>query len=267
MLRKPAVAGQFYPADKKALEQEVNKYLQIEATPQKVIGLVAPHAGYMFSGRVAGQVYASTQVPEKCIVLSPNHTGQGAAAAIMTQGKWSIPTGKIPIDSALAKKLQTSCEIIEDDEKAHLFEHSLEVQLPFLLAKQPKLSIIPLTLSRLSIADCQKISRAIADLIKQVAEPILIVASSDMNHYENQERTKQKDQAALDKVLALEAEDLVTTCASEGISMCGVIPTAIMLNAAKLLGAKQAKLINHETSGDVSGDYSAVVGYAGIIVY
>jgi len=267
MIRKPAVAGQFYPADKKNLEQEVNKYLQVKAIPQKVIGIIAPHAGYVFSGRVAGQVYAATQVPEKCLVLSPNHTGQGARAAIMTEGSWSIPTGQIPVNSELAQKLQTSCEIIKEDEQAHMFEHSLEVQLPFLLAKQPKLSIVPLTLGRLNFADCEKIGGAIADLIKEAREQILMVASSDLNHYENQEITEHKDKQAINKVLHMDPEGLLQTCAQEKITMCGVIPTAIMLIAAKLLGAKHAKLIKHETSGDVCGDYSAVVGYAGIIVY
>ncbi|MFH1875137.1 MAG: AmmeMemoRadiSam system protein B [Pseudomonadota bacterium] len=267
MIRQPAVAGQFYPADKKTLEQEVNKYLQVKAIPQKAIGVIAPHAGYMFSGRVAGQVYAATQVPENCIVLSPNHNGRGANVAIMSAGAWQIPFGDVPINSKLAKALQEKCSLIKEDVLAHAFEHSLEVQLPFLLAKQPKLSIVPITISRLNIEECQKLGLAIAETIKQSKQPILIVASSDLNHYENQEITKEKDQAALDKVLALDPEGLLATCATKGITMCGVIPTAIMLIAAKKLGAKNAKLIKHETSGDVCGDFSAVVGYAGIIVY
>lgn len=267
MIRQPAVAGMFYPAAKGALESEVKKYLEFKATPRKVTGLVAPHAGYVYSGPVAGAVYASVEVPEKCIILSPNHSGRGAPAAIMTEGSWAIPTGEIPIDSNLAKKLVSNCTELENDISAHVAEHSLEVQLPFLFAKQPKLSFVPLTVSHLRTDVCKKIGEAIAKTIKDTAENILIVASSDMNHYESQQITEKKDRAAIDKVLAMDPEGLLKTCGENRISMCGVVPTAIMLFAAKTLGAKETKLIQHATSGDVSGDYDAVVGYAGMIVY
>jgi len=266
-VRNPAVAGQFYPASKTALEAEVKKFLATDAKPVKVVGLVAPHAGYIYSGAVAGAVYASAQIPEKCIVISPNHTGRGAPAAMMTEGTWLLPTGELQIDSSLAKKLLANCREIEDDVTAHLGEHSLEVQLPFLMARQPKLSFVPLTVSHLRYDSCKKIGDAIAKTIKDSGENILIVASSDMNHYESQTITEKKDRMAIDRVLAMDPEGLLTTCGEHRISMCGVVPAAIMLSAAKALGAKTAKLVQHATSGDVSGDYDAVVGYAGIIVY
>lgn len=265
--RQPAVAGQFYPSSKAALESEVKKFLATGASPKKVIGLVAPHAGYIYSGAVAGAVYASAVVPERCIVISPNHTGRGAYAAMMSEGTWVVPTGELEIDSALAKKLLSNCRELEEDVSAHLSEHSLEVQLPFLMARQPRLKFVPLTVSHLRYDVCKKIGDAIAKTIKESGEDILIVASSDMNHYESQGVTEKKDRLAIDKVLSLDPEGLLMTCGENRITMCGVVPTAIMLSAAKALGAKTATLVQHATSGDTSGDYEAVVGYAGIIVY
>jgi len=267
MIRNPAVAGQFYPASRTALETEVKRFLSVSAKPVKVLGLVAPHAGYIYSGAVAGAVYASAVIPEKCIVLSPNHSGRGAPASLMTEGLWAMPTGDVPIDSVLAKKLLSNCRELEDDVHAHLAEHSLEVQLPFLIARQPKLSFVPLTVSHLPYETCRKIGEAIAKTITDSGEDVLIVASSDMNHYESQTSTEKKDRMAIERVLALDPPGLLTTCGEYRISMCGVVPTAIMLTAAKALGAKNAKLVSHTTSGEVSGDYDAVVGYAGIIVY
>jgi len=265
--RQPAVAGQFYPSSKSALEAEVKKYLAKGAKPQKVVGLVSPHAGYIYSGAVAGAVFASAVVPQKCIVISPNHTGRGAPAAIMSEGTWTMPTGDLEIDSELAKKLMANCREFENDISAHLGEHSLEVQLPFLMARQPKLRFVPITVSHLRYDTCKKIGDAIAKTIKESGEDILIVASSDMNHYESQTITEKKDRMAIERVLEMDPEGLLTACGENRISMCGVVPTAIMLCAAKALGAKAAKLVQHATSGDVSGDYNAVVGYAGIIVY
>lgn len=266
MIRQPIVAGRFYPATKEALENEVKKYLKSDFPPAKVLGLVSPHAGYIYSGATAGAVFAASIIPKKCIVLSPNHTGEGKPAAIMTEGSWIIPTGKVPIESDLAKKLLKNCPEISEDSLAHQHEHSLEVLLPFLYKLRPDISFVPLTVSHLNFASCKKIGEAIAKTIKETGEDILIAASSDMNHYENQAATQKKDRAALEKVLALEPEELLTTCRENRISMCGVIPVAIMLIATKLLGAKSAKLVQHTTSGDVSGDYDAVVGYAGIII-
>lgn len=265
--RRPAVAGQFYPASKAALEAEVHKFLSTGAKPQKVTGLIAPHAGYIYSGAVAGAVFASAVIPERCIVISPNHTGRGAPAAIMSEGTWVMPTGEIEIDAGLAKKLMANCHELEDDVSAHLSEHSLEVQLPFLMARQPALKFVPITVSHLRYDICKKIGEAIAKTIKESGQDILIVSSSDMNHYESQGVTEKKDKLAIDKVLSLDPEGLLTTCGEMRITMCGVVPTAIMLSAAKALGAKNAKLVQHATSGDTSGDYEAVVGYAGIIVY
>jgi len=266
MIRQPAVAGQFYPGSKQALAEEVERYLKSDKKPVAAIGVVSPHAGYMYSGPTAGKVFAQTIVPETCIVLSPNHTGMGAMAAVMSDGSWELPTGEVPVDKNLAEKLRAACDDLSEDFVAHLQEHSLEVQLPFLLARQPKLSIVPITLQHIRYDACERVGNAIAAVIKDSRQDILIVASSDMNHYEEHELTKKKDQLAIDKVLELDPKGLLTTCASERISMCGVVPTAVMLIAAKQLGGTKAELISHMTSGDTSGDYGSVVGYAGIAV-
>ena len=266
MNRKPIVAGQFYPGSKSSLEAEVKSFLDAAAKPRKAIAAIAPHAGYIYSGKVAGEVFANVIVPKHCIVLSPNHTGIGNSAAVWARGSWSIPTGEIPVDEKLAAKLLNSCSELSDDTKAHMGEHSLEVELPFLFARQPAVSIVPITVSHITAVACKKMGDAIASVIKSENEEILIVASTDMNHYEEQKRTVSKDQMAIDKVLALDADGLLSTCGENRISMCGVVPTAIAINACKALGAKKATLIRHATSGDVSGDYDAVVGYAGFVI-
>lgn len=267
MIRKPAVAGQFYPGAKEALTKAVEEYLAYDAEPKKVLGLAAPHAGYVYSGPTAGHTYASAVIPKKCIVLSPNHTGMGAAAAVMADGEWATPLGNIPIDKEIAAALLKNCAILKDDATAHVAEHSLEVQLPFLQVKQPDLSIVPITLQHPSWGGCEELGKAIAKTVKDSGEDILIVASTDMNHYESQNVTMEKDGLAIEKVLALDPKGLIATCGEHHITMCGVIPTAIMLIACKELGAKEAKLVEHTTSGEVSGDYDAVVGYAGFIIF
>ncbi|MBN1282454.1 MAG: AmmeMemoRadiSam system protein B [Proteobacteria bacterium] len=266
MKREPAVAGQFYPGTRSSLEAELARYLKSEAKPKKALGAVAPHAGYVYSGAVAGKVFAGVVVPERCIVLCPNHTGQGARAAVWARGSWSIPTGDIPVDEKLAQALLESCSDLKEDPTAHLGEHSLEVELPFLLARQPALSIVPICISRADPAALSRIGEAIAKAIRAAGGDILIVASTDMNHYESDARTREKDNLAIEKVLKLDAEGLVDTCAHHRISMCGVLPTAILIHACRALGAKRAELVAHATSGDVSGDRGSVVGYAGFIV-
>lgn len=266
MERKPVVAGQFYPGNKRTLEEEVRRLLNTGAIPGKAIAVIAPHAGYVYSGGVAGEVFARAQVPESCIILSPNHTGMGSKAAVWTRGSWSIPTGEIPVDEKLSHELLKHSAEFSDDTTAHIAEHSLEVELPFLLARQPKLKIVPITLSHLNAETCQKIGAVIAEAIRASKKDILIVASTDMNHYEDQSHTLSKDKLAIDRVLALDADGLLATCGEHRISMCGVVPTAVAINAAGALGATKATLIRHATSGDVSGDYNAVVGYAGFVI-
>lgn len=266
MIRRPAVAGQFYPIGKESLKKAVDEYLAFDVDPKKVIGVMSPHAGYIYSGKTAGRTFASCKIPGKCIVLAPSHTGIGSKVAIMSEGEWMTPLGNTPIDSNLAKKLIAKCHLITNDTTAHVAEHSLEVQIPFLQFARPDVHIVPISLQYISFDNCEVLGNAIADVIKESGEDILIVASTDMNHYESQDVTIKKDDLAIEKIEALDPKGLLNVCEKNNITMCGVIPVAVMLIAAKKLGANQAELIEHTTSGDFAGDYDSVVGYAGMTV-
>lgn len=267
-LRSPAVAGSFYPADPEKLRAELKRCLP-PATPPltKAIGIVSPHAGYIYSGSVAGELYRRIELPEKFVILSPNHTGRGKPFALMPEGEWETPLGCVPIDAELASQFRNHCPLLQVDAEAHLLEHALEVQLPFLQFLRKELSFVPLTLGPLSFAHCEAVGKALARTIRGRKEPILAIASSDMNHYESQEVAMRKDQVAIDQILKLDPEGLYREVKRNGVSMCGIIPTTVMLVAAKELGAQKAELVQHATSGDVTGDYGSVVGYASLIVF
>lgn len=264
--RKPAVVGQFYPSDPEKLKEALASYINPSAKKIKALGIVVPHAGYMYSGGVAGKVYAQIQLPQTIIILSPNHTGLGAEMAMMNRGTWQLPFGDVPINEELANKLLQACDALEVDSLAHAREHSLEVQIPFLQYLKKDFSFVPLTIGHVPFEQCQEVGKAIAQVIQNAEEPILLVASTDMNHYESQKITLEKDEWAITAILDRDAKKLYEVVHQKNISMCGIIPTTIMLTACNLLGASRATLVDHKTSGDVSGDYDAVVGYAGFII-
>lgn len=266
-LRLPVVAGQFYPGTDQGLEKEVTGYLTSELAPEKVIGAVMPHAGYTYSGAVAGETAASIRIPRDVIVLGPNHTGLGAAVSVYPGGAWRMPFGDVPVHDELAALIVNESELTIADEMAHVREHSLEVILPFLYyAGRHDLSIVPITLSRISRDECQALGEALARVIRSRDEEILIVSSSDMTHYESHDAAKAKDSDAIARILDMDPDGLIEVVSRQGITMCGIIPTAVMLYAAIALGATKARLVRYTTSGEVSGDYDSVVGYAGIIV-
>lgn len=267
MIRKPAVAGQFYPSNPKILRDTVAKYID-KTLPKKVVkGIVVPHAGYIYSGKISGEVYSQIEIPERLIILSPNHTGLGVPFSIMNQGEWQLPFGHAKIDEDLANKLMNECDLLEIDTMAHAREHALEVQLPFIQYLKKDFTFVPITLSHINLKDCQQLGEAIAQVIQKEKAEILIVASSDMNHYQDQETTMKKDELALDEILKRNPQTLYEVVHQKDVSMCGIIPTTVMLTATNHLGATHAELIDHKTSGDVSGNYDHVVGYAGVIVY
>jgi AmmeMemoRadiSam system protein B len=274
VVRHPAVAGRFYPRDREDLREEANSYLsQGAASPAatQAIGCIAPHAGYMYSGHVAGAVFARIKIPQSCIVMCPNHTGVGRALAIMSEGEWETPLGNVKIDGALAASLKERCPALQEDASAHRGEHAAEVELPFLLLRQPKLTFVPIALGTTQLDALEQLGFAIAGVIAAhtVAankDPVLIVASSDMNHYESDVVTRAKDHWAIERILTLDARGLHEVVTQQKISMCGVGPAVTMLTAAKKLGAKSAELVKYATSGDVSGDRDMVVGYAGVVV-
>jgi AmmeMemoRadiSam system protein B len=267
MLRKPAVAGRFYPADKKALESDLASYLGQVRGDLSARGIVVPHAGYMYSGHVAGAVYSRLKVPARIILLGPNHTGLGAPLSIMTEGSWEIPAGKVAIDTALAKSLMHHCHLLTEDTAAHRFEHSLEVQLPFLFHLRSDFRFVPITVASSGYASLERLGQGVEQAIRESGEDILVIASSDMNHYESDETTRIKDQKAIARILALEPKGLYDTVKAESISMCGYAPTVAMMHGIQPLTSRKADLIKYATSGDVSGNRKEVVGYAGILVH
>ncbi len=266
IIRKPAVAYQFYPGDTETLEKTICGMVDKTAKKSDAIAIIAPHAGYIYSGKVAGSIYSNARIPDNIILLGPNHTGLGEPVSIFTGGEWDMPFGKMAVNAELSHLLIEESNYFIDDTTAHLREHCLEVQLPFIHHFNPKASIVPITIMRLDLKGCLDIGKAIARVVREYEGEVLIVVSSDMNHYESHETTKKKDRKAIDKILALDYEGLLKTVSKEDISMCGVIPAAVAIIAAKELGAVGGKLIDYATSGDTSGDYNHVVGYAGILI-
>ncbi|MFI5174341.1 MAG: AmmeMemoRadiSam system protein B [Terriglobia bacterium] len=267
MIRRPAVAGRFYPSNKEKLIRDLDQFLSGGGAQRKAIGCVVPHAGYMYSGHVAGAVYARLELPDRFIILCPNHTGMGAPLSIMSEGEWQTPLGNARIDSALARRIARACSLVTEDETAHVAEHSLEVQLPFLQQIKKEFSFVPIAVGTGSFAPLERLGQAIAQSIQESQEPVQIVASSDMNHYESDAVTRQKDRRAIDRVLALDPRGLYDVIKKEHVTMCGYGPTIAMLTAARQLGASEAELVKYATSGDVTGDRAEVVGYAGMIVF
>lgn len=265
MERAPAVAGQFYPGDELSLRDHVRRHLGSHLSEETALAVIAPHAGYVYSGNIAGEVFSSIHVPDRVIILCPNHTGLGARAAIMSEGAWHVPGKRIPIDHDLADALKRHSFLIEDS-VAHAREHSLEVMLPFLIARNPNVRIVPICLSHVSLQACTRLGDAIAEAIRSLGEEVLIVASSDMSHYIPAEMARQRDALALAEVEALNPEELYRTVERERISMCGFVPATVAMTAARELGARAGKVVRYGNSGEVSGDYGQVVGYAGVVI-
>jgi len=264
--RAPAVAGRFYPGDASALQATVKSLLGPKPEQERdALAVVAPHAGYTYSGGVAGAVYRDVRVPSTVIVIGPNHTGLGARAAIVTSGNFCIPGATLPIAASVAEEIRGN-GLLTEDARAHAMEHSIEVQLPFLVAKNPKLRIVPICLGRMSYASCARVGLAIADVVESHGREVLIVASTDMSHYVPADEARRLDHRALEHVVKVDPKGLYETVTREQISMCGFIPTTVALCAAKALGAKKGELVRYANSGDVSGDLERVVGYAGLVI-
>jgi len=274
-VRTPAVAGKFYPSRADELLRDVLTYTSESntasiSTPISAIGCIAPHAGYIYSGSVAGSVYSKLEIPERCVILCPNHTGKGHPLAIMTNATWQTPLGEVAADEDMGTQLLRRFPELQEDSAAHRYEHAIEVQLPFLQALRPQLKIVPIAIGTSDYDVLRELGEALANVVirreEDAKKKTLIVASSDMNHYESDAITRVKDRMAIERVLALDARGLWEVVMNEDISMCGFGPAVVMLTAAKLLGATSATLIKYATSGEVSGDYDSVVGYAGIVV-
>ena len=266
MTRIPAVAGSFYPAKPDVLFADVHRYISNGKEKLDALGCVVPHAGYIYSGHVAGAVYAHLALPQRFIILCPNHTGHGHPLAINCEGTWQTPLGEARIDSPLAAALKKNFPLLRDDDEAHRSEHALEVQLPFLQAQLPQFTFVPIAIGTGQFEVLAALGEVIAHVIHDSGEKILTIASSDMNHYEPDDITRVKDKLAIDAILALDPRGLFDVVREKHISMCGYGPTVAMLTAAKRLGATSAQLARYATSGDISGDRDWVVGYAGIMI-
>lgn len=266
MIRQPAVAGQFYSSNQDKLRSDIQRFVHSATQREKAIGIIAPHAGYVYSGAVAGSVYSLVEIPDAVVILGPNHHGFGAEKALYPRGEWITPLGSTKINDTLAELLKKSSNLVEEDVIAHHYEHSLEVQLPFLQYLNPKVTIVPVCISQSDYSSCRELGIGIAKAIKEYDGEVLIVASSDMTHYEPASTARIKDELLLNEVILLNPEELLRKCRMERVSMCGVIPATVMIVAALELGATGAKLVQYATSGDVTGDNDRVVAYAALTV-
>jgi AmmeMemoRadiSam system protein B len=266
MLRLPAVSGRFYPSDPLELTALVRKYTVVAPipVPARVRACLVPHAGYVYSGHVAGAVLSRIALPKRIIILGVRHHPRGEALAILSSGAWRTPLGDVAIDEPLALALREACPLLCEDNVAHSAEHSLEVQLPFLQILAPDFRFVPIALGTVKFEKLMSVGEALAQILAQ-REDVLLLTTSDLNHYEDDATTRVKDRKAIEQLLALDPQGLYDTCRNEKISMCGLGPAVTMLTALNALGVRRADLVKYATSADVSGDRTAVVGYAGMI--
>ena len=267
MLRPPAVAGRFYPDDPAELTRLITGFAPSAEEPLRpALACLVPHAGYRYSGHVAGAVYARLKLPRRFLLLGPRHSPGGKPQAILSEGAWETPLGRAEIDSELARDLKGAYPELCEDSVAHQTEHALEVQLPFLQSLAGDFRFVPIALGPTDYIQLESLGHAMAEVLRRQRDPVLMIASSDMNHYESDEITRRKDGLAIERVLSLDAAGLFDVVRREEITMCGFGPAVSMLTAASLLGASRATLVRYATSGDINGDRKEVVGYAGVIV-
>lgn len=266
MIRHPAVAGTFYSGNAAQLKSDIEGFVMKDCEKQAALGIVSPHAGYIYSGRVAGNLYSKIKIPDTAVILAPNHTGFGVPYSIWPGGLWRTPLGDAVVDEEIVNELVRECDFIEKDKEAHLYEHAAEVQIPFLQYFKPDIKIVSMVISSRNIDELKTIGKSLSEVLKKLRPDALVVASSDMTHRESQTSANKKDRIAINEILALNEDNLYRKVQDLHITMCGIYPAVIMLVCSKGRGAKKAELVRYETSGDTTGDYNQVVGYAGIMV-
>ena len=264
--RSAVVAGQFYPGTPETLKSTIKEMVDEEADKQKALGVIVPHAGYMYSGRVTGATLSRIEFTDTFIIIGPSHTGLGKPLSIMTEGIWETPLGNVEVGTELATEILNMCEELKEDSRAHNFEHAIEVQLPFLQYFKPDVKIVPIVLGYARVDDYKDVGKGIAKALKKTGREAVIMVSSDMNHYEPQHVTKDKDSQAIEAILELDEDELISRVRENNITMCGVAPAMSMITAVKELGASHGELVMYRTSGDTTGDVDSVVGYAGVII-
>ena len=276
-VRRPAVAGSWYAGTSAGLRTQIEKCFThklgpgelpkvVQEGPRNLVGLVCPHAGYMYSGPVAAHSYyklAKDGKPDVIVIFSPNHTGRGNALAVMNEGVWRTPMGDVEIDAKTANQILSESRIIDVDDRAHAYEHSIELQLPFLqYLYGSALKFVPISFLMQDLESSREVGQTTAKALS--GKNALVIASTDMTHYEPQERAEKKDKMAVDAAVRMDGEQYYSIVESHAISTCGYGPTVAAIFAAKALGAKKGQLLCYKTSGDITGDFSAVVGYASI---
>lgn len=275
--RRPAVAGTFYAGRKEDLTKQIEECFLSSIGPRALPSegwgsknppaLVSPHAGYMYSGPVAAHGFLSLKTyrrPESVVVIGPNHYGIGTIVSIYPEGVWTTPLGEVPIDVKLGEELVKVSDVFYVDEKSHAKEHSIEVQVPFLQYIYGSFQFLPICINDQSMETCVEVGRAVGKVVKD--RNVLLVASTDFTHYEPHEKVLEKDKKALEMISKLDVEGLYREIEMYDITMCGYGAVAALLTAAKILGGREAKVLKHATSGDTSGDYDSVVGYASCLI-
>jgi MEMO1 family protein len=266
MNREAVVAGQFYPANPKELRATIGSFVRKPGSLLDAKAVVVPHAGYIYSGAVAGEVFSSVRLPDRVILLGPNHTGRGAALALAPAGEWQMPLGAVEVDAEMNRDLRAECPELQEDATAHRFEHSLEVQIPFIQMLQPRFRFCAICIRTIDFSLLESLGQAMAKVIRACKEPVLLVASSDMTHYETKEDAARQDKFAIDHILAVDPVGLYRTVLDRDITMCGFAPTVAVLTACRDLGASKGQLIRYTNSGETSGDFNRVVAYAGMAI-
>ena len=267
--RQPAVAGRFYPSDPNELRALVAACFEgVPDEARRCRAAIAPHAGLSYSGRCAGGVFGRLCLPPAIVILAPNHTGvcRSPGASLYARGAFATPLGAVQIDEALGAALLRASDLVADDPAAHEFEHAVEVELPFIRTRAPDSAIVPIVVAWDDWARTAELAAALAAVLSDWPSGVLLVASSDMTHYESAAEAERKDAAALEAIAALDGQALLDTCARRRITMCGRVPAAAALEAARRLGASGADLVDYRHSGDVTGDVSSVVSYAGVLI-
>ena len=269
-LRRPAVAGTFYPRDAPALQELVDGQLgEVDAEPAPALGAIAPHAGLVYSGQCAAHVFKRVALPPVVVILAPNHTGYCATpggVSVWRRGGFATPLGEVPVAEALADALLARCRLVVDDRTAHTREHAIEVELPFLQLLTGDVSILPIVLAWDDWRRAQQLATDLAVLVRDWPQRVLLLASSDMTHYEPADRAATKDRIALEAIERLDADGLLAACQRTHITMCGRAPAAVVVEASRQLGATSARVVDYRHSGQVTGDDSSVVAYAGVVI-
>jgi AmmeMemoRadiSam system protein B len=265
MNREPYVAGYFYPASADELRSTISRFVDKKATKKDVVGLLAPHAGYMYSGPVTGAVVSSIVFKDTFIIIGPSHSGLGEPFSVWAEGSWKTPLGTVNVDAELAREMIGVSTFLREDYDAHREEHAVEVQVPFLQYFKPDVRIVPVILSGVTAETYRQIGRDIARAIKETKKNVVIMASGDMTHYEPHDIAAEKDMKAVEAMVALDEGELTRRYKNLHISMCAYGPVVCLMSAAQELGVREAELVKYQTSGDVTGDRDAVVGYAGVI--